>query len=98
NPAPAQALELAVPPHSGETDAVIDLRDLVQRRRGVLRDEQHTASVLEHDDAPSPRNALPCELRTLAHQLLGGGVQRHRHWRWLRSARWTTGLQGLLGH
>ena len=75
----AQALELVVAPDGGEADAVVDLAHLVQRGAGVLGDEQDAVDVGRHDHAAAAGDALAGVLRAVAHDLLGRGVERHRH-------------------
>ena len=41
-----QILELAVLADAGESDVVVDLADLVQRRGGILGDEQESVRIL----------------------------------------------------
>ncbi len=75
-----EVLELVVLPNRREGDPVIDLRDLVQRPRVVLGDEENALVVAEHDDGPAPGDALAGEVRPVLHQLLGRDVERHlRH-------------------
>ena len=71
DPARAQILVLVEPAHRGEPDPVVDLADLVQRRRQVLRDEQHPAVVGEHHHTTAAGDALAGVLRAVAHVLLG---------------------------
>src|SRR5881409_300513 len=66
-----QVLELAVLPHPGEGDPVVDLRDLVQRGAWVLRDEQDPVRVLEAHHRLAPGDALVGEVRAVLHELLG---------------------------
>ena len=75
----AQRLELVVPADRREPDPVVDLRDLAQRRRVVLRDEQHTVGEGEHHDAAATGDPLAGQLRAVAQELVDGGVERHRH-------------------
>ena len=75
----AQRLELVVAADGREPDPVVDLRDLAQRRRVVLRDEQHAAGEGEHHDAAAARDPLAGQLRPVAQELVDGGVERHRH-------------------
>ena len=75
----AQRLELVVAPDRGEPDAVVDLRDLVQRAGAVLGHEQHAAGVGEHHDAAAARDALAGQLRAVAQELVDRGVERHGH-------------------
>ena len=77
--ADAQLLELVELAHSRERDPVVDLRDLVQRGRRVLRDEQDPVGVLHHDDRLAAADALPRVVGLVLHELLGRDVVRSRH-------------------
>src|SRR5690349_6208230 len=79
DPGHPQRLVLAVPADRREPDPVVDLADLVQRALRVLGDEQYALGVLEHDDRPAAHDVLPRVFRAVAHDLLGGGIERHRH-------------------
>ncbi len=74
-----EVLELVVAPDRGEGDPVVDLTDLVQRRGGVLGDEQHAVGVPDHRDRTSPPDALAREVGPVLHHLLGRDVERHAH-------------------
>ena len=74
-----EVLELVVAPDRGEGDPVVDLADLVQRRGGVLGDEQHAVGVPDHRDRTSPPDALAREVGPVLHHLLGRDVERHAH-------------------
>src|SRR5207247_582697 len=45
-----EAFKLVVLPHGGERDLVIDLTDLVERRRRVFRHQRDAVSATDHDD------------------------------------------------
>src|SRR5690606_30884000 len=60
-------------------DAVVDLGDLVQRGRGVLRAQQDAALVAERGQAAAPGDALAGVVGPVLHHLLGGDVERHGH-------------------
>src|SRR5690606_3900571 len=63
----------------GERDAVVDLRDLVERARRVLRRERDPVLVREDHDGPAARDALAREVRPVLHELLGRDVEGHVH-------------------
>jgi hypothetical protein len=71
DPCLSQVFELVVFPDGRERDPVVDLTDLVQRGRGVLRDEQDAVGVGEHDDAATAGDALARIVRAVLHDLLG---------------------------
>src|SRR4029077_9654475 len=69
--AAAQVVELVEPAHGSEPDAVVELADLLQGPRRVLRHEKHTAGVRQRHHAATAGDSFARELRTLAHRLLG---------------------------
>src|SRR5207248_11296224 len=87
----AELVELVVPAHTGEGDAVIDLVDLVQRARGVLGGDEDALGEHRGDERPSARDPLAGVVGAVLHDLLWGHVEGHRHGRWpsarLRSMR-----------
>ena len=85
DPGDAQVLELAVLAHAGERDPVVDLADLVQRRRRVLCHEQQPVGVLHADDRPAARDALVGVLGSVLHHLVGRDIGHERHLRTLSS-------------
>jgi len=64
--APAEVVELVEPADGSETHPVVELADLLQRPRRVLRDEQHAGVVGEHDHTAAPCDALARELREIS--------------------------------
>ena len=78
----AHAVELAVQAHAGESDAVVDLADLVERRVGVLAGQHDAFGIAGGDEGPSAGDVAAGELRLLPNQLLGVHVEvGHRHGR-----------------
>src|SRR5207302_1771161 len=66
-------------PHPRERDPVVDLRNLVQERRGVLGHEQDAVRVLERHDGAPAGDALAGILRLVLHHLLGADVVGEGH-------------------
>src|SRR4029077_21166786 len=62
-----------------EGDAIVDLADLVQCLGPVLGNEQDAVGVIEHDNGPTPSDALSGIVRSILHLLLWGNVERHAH-------------------
>ena len=79
DPRDPQVLELAVLAGAGERDAVVDLRDLVQRGAGVLREEQQAIGVLHGHHRLPASDALAGVLGAVLHELLGRDVRLERH-------------------
>src|SRR4029077_2040724 len=79
----AQVVELVEPADGREPDAVVELADLLQRPRRVLRNEQHAAGIRQRHHAAPAGDAFARELRTLAHRLLG----RNEIWKAHESSR-----------
>ncbi len=75
-----QVLELVVLADRGEGHPVIDLADLVQGGRGVLRDEQDAVGVAAHDHAAAARDPLAGVLGPVSDLLLRTGIaEGHGH-------------------
>src|SRR5699024_6762178 len=72
-------LELVVPADRCETDTVVDLGDLVQRRGVVLRHHRDPTGIAQDDDGAPPCDALAGELRPVHHLLLGTDIERQAH-------------------
>ena len=81
HPGLAEAFEFVVLADRGERDLVVDLADLVQRRRRVLRHEGDPVPAADHHHRAAPGDAFPCEIRTVLHQLFGRNIELLGHLR-----------------
>src|SRR2546427_11542114 len=70
NPGFAQIFELAIFPHPGKSEAVIDVRDFVQRRARVLRHQEQPLSILESYNGTPLGNALARILGLVLHLVI----------------------------
>src|SRR3954464_14106101 len=88
----AQRVELVVAADTGEGDVVVDLADLVQRARLVLRADEDAVVVDDRGEAAAPGDALAGVVGPVLHHLLRRDVERHAHagcpsavLRWIRA-------------
>jgi hypothetical protein len=72
-------VELVVAADAGEGDAVVDLADLAEVVRGVLRHEGHAVVVDHGHQRAAAGDALPGVVRPVLHHLLRRDVERHAH-------------------
>jgi hypothetical protein len=75
----AQAVELVESTDRGESDAVVDLADLLQRTRWILGHEQHAAGVGQRHHTAATGDSFTGDLRPLPHRLLRGDEVRKTH-------------------
>ena len=72
-------LELVVLADARERDVVVDLADLEQRARRVLRHDHDAVRGFERDEAPAAGDAFPRVVGAVLHDLLRRHVEGHRH-------------------
>ncbi len=75
----AQQLVLAVQPDRSESDAVVDLADLLQRAGGVLGNDDHPGRTLQCEQTAAAGDALPRVVGAVLHHLFGRDVERGAH-------------------